>query len=337
MPRRIAPVLVIILWMAPCISRADAPADEFDRVREIYTKRRAAILRTAKAKQDELLSQYRHALAKLADECQEAGDLDGVLATQQEMKRLIGATAADGPSTAPERLGKYRRTYEREQRAIQTRRYRQMVDLAEAYAEKMDELAQDLTRADQLATAKNAREEALAAHEVATVAAEKLAALKPEKDEKTLAELPGEPVRVLVSCDETFEMAVNGKLICSGRGGNATTATIRLQDDDLITVKVGNKNSSNGFAMAMIRESDGAVTVTNTRDWRAYEIDAGEEWLDREKTSRPRKHAIHATNQGWKDSVDAAAGVKTEAIWSPYSNAQGYLWYRVDMRDFEQP
>ena len=150
------------------------------------------------------------------------------------------------------------------------------------------------------------------------------ASLVPEKARGTaVAKDPksGKPGRIFISCDDEFELYVNGEKVLTGDLSSVATRDGRFATGDVITVKCVNTGGVKGFACAIL--FPGGSRITSMRGWMGYKPKNEQEWFKPQNIDEVYA-VVPGSNRDTTKKVKEACKVPPPDIWG-----QGETCYLV--------
>ena len=132
---------------------------------------------------------------------------------------------------------------------------------------------------------------------------------------------PGRAGRIFISCDDAFELYVNGEQVLAGKLNTVATRDYRFSARDVITVKCINYVGVKGFACTILFQ--GGSRITTTRGWMGYRPKSNEEWFKPQNVGELYA-VVPGSNHDTTKQVMQACGVSTPDVWG-----QGETCYLV--------
>jgi hypothetical protein len=131
---------------------------------------------------------------------------------------------------------------------------------------------------------------------------------------------------IFASCDDEFEMYVNGQLVLKGKENETFKAKFAFAAGDVITVKGTNYAGRIGFA-CVIKFSNGQV-ITTSDGWGAYRPANFRQWFMPAEIGDLRP-AVQGNSNWVIENVTSSSGVETDQIWGPTREMNCFLTYVV--------
>ncbi|MHB1037432.1 MAG: tetratricopeptide repeat protein [Pirellulales bacterium] len=129
--------------------------------------------------------------------------------------------------------------------------------------------------------------------------------------------------RIYVSCDDAFELYVNGTKVVEGNQLKPYECACSLSKRDIITVKCQDVGYAKGFCCVILFVK--GQSITTGTEWKAYSPKSEEEWFTPQNIGKV--FSVVPADTPVKDAIKAASGVAAPAIWGQGNPC--YLFYVV--------
>ena len=212
----------------------------------------------AKMKSD-LDEKYERGLDGLIAKAKEDGDLNDVLAAEQEKKTFRSGESEVAPDASGE-IGRLRRIYVSNLNRVRREMHRAEIDLYKKYVAALERAKTELTRAGDIAQAKKA-------DGWLEASTKKLEKLKDTDPNWTPIVLEG---RFHVDVDDSASIYVNGSKVHGAGINRSRSGVVKIKEGDRLVVSLRNVFAGVRFKMAFATEDRSGVISFRADDFRVY-------------------------------------------------------------------